>query len=120
MKEKTLAWVVIALMVLFAVVYSAVNEKEKQLTSSQKKELSIKRQFNSWDGSHIYLESIIEEAIYNPKSYNHVKTVYTEYETYIDVCTIFDSRNNYNITTTSKVCARYSIDGNLIKILEEI
>lgn len=93
------------------------EEQEKQRLLAERKE-KIEKQFSVWDGSHIIFTRIIKENMNNPKSYEHVKTVYWEYKDYIVVQTTFRGTNAFGGVVTNTLKAKFSIDGDFLGIIK--
>lgn len=93
------------------------EEQEKQRLLAERKE-KIERQFSPWDGSHYAFTRIIKESMNNPKSYEHVKTVYWEYKDYIVVQTTFRGTNAFGGVVTNTLKAKFSIDGDFLGIIK--
>ncbi len=85
---------------------------------SEREEL-IKSGFSAWDGSHIKLTSLIKASMNDPKSYEHVKTVYWDEGDYLIVKTDFRGSNAFGATVLNFVKAKVSLDGEIIDIIEE-
>lgn len=100
-------------------IYIAEVQKKNQEESDQQRKKLIEQQFSPWDGSHVKLTQVIKESMNNPKSYEHVKTVYIDMKDYIIVTTTFRGTNAFDAVVTNTVKAKVSIDGENIQILEQ-
>lgn len=94
-----------------------LNPPKKSMQRIITKDDKIKSQFSTWDGSHIEFTKLIKQSMNNPKSYEHVKTTYAEYDNYIIVLTQFRGTNAFGAVVTNYMKAKYSIDGKLIEIV---
>lgn len=88
--------------------------KNKQEAVAKRAE-QIELQFSSWDGSHRDLEKRIKEAMNDPDSYKHYKTVYFDRGDHLTVITEFGGKNGFGGMVRNTVSADYSLDGNFIK-----
>lgn len=55
----------------------------------------------------------------DPDSYNHVKTIYWEYDDYLVVQTTFRGKNAFGGIVKNSVKAKVSLAGQVIKILDQ-
>ena len=108
---------IIGIIALILVAY--VNKTPPKALSKEeaRKELILKK-FSDWDGSHTALESHIKNAMNDPKSYEHVETVYWDRGDYLMVQTKFRGKNVFGATVLSEVRAKVGIDGEVLEILE--
>lgn len=88
--------------------------KNKQEAVAKRAE-QIELKFSSWDGSHRDLEKRIKEAMNDPDSYKHYKTVYVDRGDHLTVITEFGGKNGFGGMVRNTVSADYSLDGNFIK-----
>jgi len=91
------------------------NEK-KRTTEERKKKLGL--QFSVWDGSHRTLEKLIKATMNDPRSYEHVETVYWDMEEHLIVRTTFRGKNIYGGVVPNWVKAKIDLDGNIIEVIE--
>lgn len=113
---------VICVIWIFAKLSSQVELQvaPKVLTESEK----IDKQFDGWDGSHIKLKKIIKKSMGNSKSFEHIETTYWEIDgfegddDYIIVLTNFRGKNMYGGVVQGYLKAKFSIDGELLEIIE--
>ncbi|MFZ4214337.1 hypothetical protein ACOZB2_23275 [Pantoea endophytica] len=100
------------------------EEEEKSFTSKMKllqdkvkeRAKAIETQFSAWDGSHKDLTRRIKDAMNDPDSYKHYKTVYYDQGDHLTVITEYGGRNGFGGMVRETISADYSIDGNLLKI----
>lgn len=79
----------------------------------------IAKQFDPWDGNHIYLEQIVKASMHNPDSYKHVDTGYTDKGTYLLVTTTFRGTNAFGGVITNSVTAKTDVNtGMVLEIIE--
>ena len=73
---------------------------------------SIEVGFSAWDGSHINLTEIIKESMNDPKSYEHVKTVYWDMQDHLIIQTTFRGKNAFGGVIANTIKAKADISGN--------
>lgn len=91
-------------------------EQEKREVEQRNK--LIEEQFSVWDGSHIKLTRLIKDSMNDPKSYEHVETLYWDLDDYIVVSTTFRGSNAFGAIIKNSIKAKISIDGENIEIIE--
>jgi len=84
----------------------------------QQREKEIEDQFSAWDGSHIELTKIIKASMNDPKSYEHVETVYQDAGDRLIVITTFRGKNAFGGTVVNTVKANVSLDGKDVEVIE--
>jgi|GEM_PF-4666902 len=96
------------------------NKKEvistKVQTPAELRMERIKQQFSSWDGSHSNTVKEIKKHMNNPKSFEHVKTVYFDREKVDNTLKIvceFRGTNVYNAVVKSRAESIVDLDGNI-------
>lgn len=92
--------------------------EQEELRAKQRQDL-IEKQFSPWDGSHRNLESLIIEAMNDPDSYEHAKTVYWDKGDYLIVQTTYRGKNAFGGVVRNFVKAKVSLDGEILQILDE-
>ncbi len=90
---------------------------ERQRIAARK--TRIERQFSAWDGSHRALEQIIKKTMNDPDSYKHVETRYSESDDAIVVKTTFRGKNAFGGVVTNSIRAKFTLDGELIAIIDQ-
>lgn len=90
--------------------------KKKQL-AAQTRDINIRSQFSSWDGSHRNLERLIKKTMNDPDSYKHDETSYLDKGDYLIVITTFRGKNAFGGVVRESVKAKVSLDGQILKIL---
>jgi hypothetical protein len=123
-KEKTILIIFFSVMILFFFIYftgdkSSPPKQEQVLTEAEQREKMIEAQFSAWDGSHIKLTEIIKKSMNDPKSYEHVETLYWGMEDHLIISTTFRGKNVFGGTVSNTVKAKVSLDGESIEILEQ-
>lgn len=91
---------------------------KKEAEAVERKKL-IETQFSAWDGSHRNLTKAIKESMNDPDSYEHVETTYTDNGDHLIVLTKFRGKNGFGGTVLNAVKAKVSIEGDVLKILEQ-
>lgn len=94
------------------------EQKKIELAKKERKKV-IEKQFSAWDGSHNALEKLIKNNMNDPDSYEHVETLYGDYETYLIVKTTYRGKNVYGGVVKNFVKAKVSMDGTILSILDE-
>lgn len=79
----------------------------------------IERGFSAWDGSHRGLTKIIKASMNDPKSYEHVETVYWDMDDHLVVKTTFRGKNAFGGVVPNWVKAKVDLDGNVLAIIEQ-
>lgn len=82
------------------------------------REQMIKDQFSSWDGSHIKLTRAVKNAMNDPKSFKHVKTMYSDNGDYILVHMEFRGSNAFGAIVLNEIAAKVDMDGNILEVIE--
>jgi len=77
----------------------------------------IESGFNGLNGSHFALTRLIKEHMNDPKSYEHVKTVYWDKGDYLVVQTTFRGKNAFGGMIIDNITAKCSIDGEVLEII---
>jgi hypothetical protein len=115
--------VVITVQVLFT---RSQEERQKELierltsppdTVALRQEL-IKRQFSSWDGSHINLEKFVKKNMHDPDSYEHVETKYSDSGNKLIVELTYRGKNVFGAKVLNSIKAEVSLYGEVINVLE--
>lgn len=70
-----------------------------------------------WDGAHRGLTAVIKESMNDPKSYEHVKTEYSDNGDHLIVETTFRGKNAFGGTVVSSVTAKTDLQGNVIEVI---
>ena len=93
------------------------NEKQdienKKLAARKEK---ILKQFSSWDNSHRNLKRWIKDNMNDPKSFEHVKTTYTDKGDYLLVYMNYRGKNAFGATVLQTTIAKVDLDGNILSI----
>lgn len=79
----------------------------------------IEQQFSPWDGSHRGLTRAIKDAMNDPRSYEHVETVYRDEGSRLWVRTTFRGKNAFGGVVKNWTEARVDLDGNVLEILSQ-
>jgi hypothetical protein len=97
---------------------AAEKRRLAEIAAAERKN-RIEPQFSAWDGSHRNLERLVKEAMNNPDSYQHVKTVYWDKGGYLIVQTTFRGTNAFGGVVPNTVKAKVSLDGDVLQILSQ-
>ena len=120
----------LAIFLIFAIVagmYSAFNPASrsddeamqittKPLTLQEVREQKISKLFSPWDGSHPGVTKIIKKDMNDPKSYEHVETVYWDKRDHVLVKTTFRGKNAFGGVVKNSVTAKVDLEGNVIEV----
>jgi len=90
---------------------------EARLKEARKKR--IKQCFSGWDGSHDGLTKLIKSSMNDPKSYEHVETVYWDMDDHLIVRTKFRGKNVFGGVVLNWILAKVDIDGNVLSIIHQ-
>lgn len=88
-------------------------------TPKTDRQIQLEKQFSAWDGSHIELTKIIKKAMNDPKSYEHIETVYWDMTDHVVVRTTYSGKNAFGGRVKNWVKAKADNNGNIIEIIEE-
>lgn len=84
-------------------------------SATQRREL-IERQFSVWDGSHPGVTRAIKASMNDPKSYDHVETVFWDRGDYLLIRTRFRGKNAFGGVILNTVNAKVDFSGNVLDI----
>jgi hypothetical protein len=73
---------------------------------------------SAWDGSHYQLEKAIKAILNDPKSYEHVRTSYSDLGDVIVVTTVFRAKNAFGGVITKSMTASFTFDGDFVEVIE--
>ena len=105
---------------LLPIHHKIVNSKEvKSKITNEARDKLIDRQFTVWSGSHRNLESLIENNLKDPDSYEHIETSYFDIGDYLIVQTRYRARNGFGGMTMGFVKAKVSLNGRILEIIEQ-
>ncbi len=94
------------------------EEKRKQELQGQRNEL-IKKQFNSWNGSHRGLSAYIKENMNDPSSYEHMETKYFDQGSTLLIITKFRGNNAFGGKVINTVSAKVDLNGKVLEIVSQ-
>ncbi len=60
---------------------AVIEQKEPEKTAEELYDMWLKAQFNTWDGTHIALVSLVKTTMHDPDSFVHVETKYLRLKT---------------------------------------
>jgi hypothetical protein len=89
----------------------------KSLTQQGVRKQKISKLFSPWDGSHPELTKIIKKTMNDPKSYEHVETVYWDKLDHVLVKTTFRGKNAFGGVVKNSVTAKVDLGGNVIEFV---
>lgn len=78
----------------------------------------LQTHFSAWDGSHNGLTTYIKDAMNDPGSYEHVKTVYWDRKDHLIVMTTFRGKNAFGGVVKNSVKAKVDLAGNVLEVME--
>lgn len=109
----------IAILFIIAWISGPVDiDATKPITPEQQRNKKIELQFSRWDGSHKNLTQIIKNAMNDPRSYEHIETVYLDLKTHLVILTNYRGKNAFGGVVPAWVKAKADLDGNVIEIIE--
>ncbi|MGE4273300.1 MAG: cell envelope integrity protein TolA [Desulfitobacterium sp.] len=79
----------------------------------------VEDQFSAWDGSHIYLVDLLKENLNDPKSFEHVETVYQDNGDHLIVKMTYRAKNAFGGLILQNVTARSDYATNMISIISQ-
>ena len=79
----------------------------------------IDSQFSAWDGSNTYLVKLIKENLNDPKSFEHVETVYSDEGTYILVKMTYRANNAFGGLVLQNVTAKADYETQYISVVSQ-
>jgi hypothetical protein len=98
--------------------YAVLNHSVELNKAPQEQHIQkIENQFSAWDGSHMKLEALLKANLNDPKSYEHVKTTYIDYDDHLFVIMSYRAKNGFGALTFGEVRAEVDMDGNIQKII---
>lgn len=97
----------------------AADAAEEQRLAAERKKM-IEAQFSAWDGSHRNLEKMIKNSMNDPDSYQHVETRYWDMKDHLVVITTFRGKNAFGGVVKNSVKAKVDLNGNVLKVLEQL
>jgi hypothetical protein len=97
---------------------AAEQEAARKAAEAEARKKRIEACFRP-DGSHRSLSAQVKEAMKNPASYEHVKTVYVDKGDYVLVKMTYRGTNSFNAVVTNAVVAKTGLDGRILEIISE-
>jgi hypothetical protein len=79
----------------------------------------VNNQFSAWDGSHVYLVNLVKENLNDPKSFQHVKTVYWDKGSYLIVKMTYRAKNAFGALILQNVTAKSDYKTDTITITSQ-
>ena len=80
----------------------------------------FKLQFSIWNGSHGKTVEYVKERMHNPKSFEHVETLYTDYadKGFRVIQMKYRGTNLYNAIVTNSIWVKVDLHGNVIEVMK--
>lgn len=122
---RTQGWLILAAVILFIALSTKPPWRDRTLpepvvkTAEELRADRISAGFSKWDGSHRDLTRIVKAAMHDPKSFEHVETVYWDKGNYLMVRMQYRGKNAFGAMVINSVTAYANIDGDVFKILDE-
>jgi tetratricopeptide (TPR) repeat protein len=88
----------------------SINLKEAQ------REKDILKQFSVWDGSHTKLKRYVKNNMNDPKSFEHVESIYADKGSFIYVYMKFRGTNAFGAKVLNEVRAKVDLQGNILSV----
>lgn len=105
------------IIIIFIVVFILIAILSPDTTDSKKD--NIDKQFSVIDGSHYGLTRLLKsEILKDPKSYEHIKTIYWDNDTFITVETKYRAKNSFGGMVQETIKCNVDLNGNILKIVE--
>lgn len=79
----------------------------------------VDAQFSVWNGSHTGLVGLIKSNLNDDKSFEHVKTTYTDKGTYLIVKMVYRAKNGFGATILQNVTAKSDYKTNTITVTSQ-
>ena len=106
-----------------AMIGSCGNKKEEVKkvevikTAAEIRQENIQKLFSAWDGSNINLVVYVKQNMNDPKSFEHVETLYKDLGDKIMVSMEFRGKNAFGGVVKNKVIASIDINGNILEVI---
>lgn len=121
-EEKNLGVGCAVVLVIIALIWfwpsGSDKTQTKILTPEEQRLERIKKQFSSWDGSHIKLTQVVKDLMNDPKSFEHKETRYIDQGDTLQVLMVFRGKNVFGGVVENYVRATVDLDGNVLEINE--
>lgn len=88
-------------------------------TASEMRQDSIESQFNAWNGSHVKLVRLVKNVMNDPRSFEHVSTVYEDKGDHILVYMQYRGANSFGATILDDITVKADMNGNIIEVVEQ-
>ena len=98
---------------------AAADKKVAEEKAAKDYQSWISNQFSAWDGSNTHLVKLIKEHLNDPKSYQHVETVYWDKGTYILVKMTYRAKNAFGALILQNVTAKVDYVSQIISIVSQ-
>ena len=112
-------FVVVAAVIYFGSFLYTPPPPPPQKTPAEIRTERISAGFSILNGAHVGLEKYIKQHMHNPKSFEHVKTVYREEGDNLIVVMKYRGTNKFGAVVTNQVTAKADLDGNVTSILSQ-
>lgn len=115
MKKQPIWCVVVVFVAILVFMWLlASSDTIEETTTQPTRAEKIQQQFSSRDWKHHNLTKIIKENMHNPKSFEHVDTMYRDFGDYLIVRTIFRWTNMLWWTITQEMYWQVDLEWNVI------
>ncbi len=95
-----------------------INKKESIRLAAENRKKRIESQFK-WNGAHRNLERFVKNAMHDPDSYEHAKTVYWEGKDHLVVDMTYRGKNGFGGVVKNFIMVKVSLDGRILEILDQ-
>jgi tetratricopeptide (TPR) repeat protein len=102
--------------------FSYVNKAQYNKLQEEiktKRQGQIDSQFSSWDGAHHNLTRLIKKSMNDPKSFEHIETLYWDMGDHLVVLEKFRGKNAFGGYVRNYVKAKVSYEGEILEIIEQ-
>ena len=121
-RTRLFTWIIagiFAVGLISAIFNSGSQDQGPTPTPGDSRKEQIEKQFSSWDGSHRGLTKLIKASMNDPKSYDHVDTVYVDEGDSLKVKTTFRGKNAFGGVVINWIWARVDFEGNVIEVISQ-
>lgn len=98
---------------------AAADKKAAETKAVEDYENWILNQFSAWDGSNRYLVKLVKENLNDPKSFEHVETVYWDKGNYILVKMTYRANNAFGALILQNITAKADYVSQTISVISQ-
>ncbi len=116
---KALSYIIVFALIMFGIYKcnACLDESAKESASHPKTRAEkVQALFSGWDGSCKPVVEVVKAAMNDPDSFEHVKTLYKDDGSVIQVYMTYRGKNAFGGVVTNSVSAKVDADGKIISI----